>query len=489
MLKRIWDKYRTFPVQVRASFWFLLCSFLQKGISVITTPIFTRLLSTTEYGQYNVFDSWLKILTIFISLQLYSGVYIQGLVKFSDDRRKFSSSLQGLTILLCSIWTIVYLVFHEFCNKLLNLTTVQILAMLAMIWSTAAFSLWAGEQRVEYRYKKLVIATLIVSIAKPLVGIVFIIYSEDKVTARIIGLALVELIGYTGFFILQLKRGRQFYSKKYWKHALTFNLPLIPHYLSQTILNSADRIMIENMIGSSQAGIYSLAYSLSLIMLLFNTALMQTISPWMYQKIKEKHGKEIAPIAYITLMIIAAVNLALILLAPEAVALFAPKEYHEAIWVIPPVAMSVFFMYAYDLFAKFAFYYERTKIIMIASVSGALLNIILNYFFISLYGYIAAGYTTLVCFMIYSIIHYIFMRKVCRECCDGEYPYETRIILLITIPFVVVGFVFMATYKYLVIRYGLVVITIVMAIVMRKRITGIVKDIMSLKRIKAKNDC
>ena len=43
------QKYRNMSVQV-GSFWFLICSFLQKGISSITTPIFTRLLTTEEYG-------------------------------------------------------------------------------------------------------------------------------------------------------------------------------------------------------------------------------------------------------------------------------------------------------------------------------------------------------------------------------------------------------------------------------------------------------
>ena len=68
---------------------------------------------------------------------------------------------------------------------------------------------------------------------------------------------------------------------------MRFNLPLIPHYLSQTILNSADRIMIERITDAEQAGIYSLAYSVSLVMTLFNTALMQTLSPWIYEKIKK----------------------------------------------------------------------------------------------------------------------------------------------------------------------------------------------------------
>ena len=77
----ILQKYRKMSVQVRASFWFLICSFLQKGISSITTPIFTRLLTTDEYGQYGAFNSWLGIITIFVTLNLFYGVYTQGLVK------------------------------------------------------------------------------------------------------------------------------------------------------------------------------------------------------------------------------------------------------------------------------------------------------------------------------------------------------------------------------------------------------------------------
>lgn len=480
-INKIKEKYESLPVQVRASFWFLICSFLQKGISMVTTPIFTRIMSTSDYGQYGVFNSWYGIITTVVALGLTGGVHTQGLVKYDKDRKIFSSSLQGLTLSLVLVWLVIYLVFHDFWNTLFKLSTVQMISMFIIIWTTATFGFWANEQRVTYSYRALVIITLISSVLKPVIEIFLVLNSDDKATARIIGWVIADIITFSWMFVSQLKKGRAFYSKRFWIYALGFNLPLVPHYLSQTVLNSADRIMIERMVGSSEAGIYNLAYSISLIMVLFNTALAQTISPWLYQKIKDRRGKEIAPIAYITLILIAAVNLFLILLAPEAVRIFAPKEYYEAIWVIPPVAMSVYFMYAYDLFAKFAFYYEKTKVIMMASVLGAMLNVILNYIFIQQFGYIAAGYTTLVCYLVYAIAHYIFMRKVCRDCCDGEYPYDTRKIILITIPFLVAGFVFMATYNYPIIRYGLVGVAVIVAIIMRKKIVCAVKNIMSLK--------
>ena len=78
----ILQKYRKMSVQVRASFWFLICSFLQKGISSITTPIFTRLLTTDEYGQYGAFNSWLGIITIFVTLNLFLWCIHPRTVKF-----------------------------------------------------------------------------------------------------------------------------------------------------------------------------------------------------------------------------------------------------------------------------------------------------------------------------------------------------------------------------------------------------------------------
>ncbi|MCD8366369.1 MAG: oligosaccharide flippase family protein, partial [Clostridiales bacterium] len=291
----------------------------------------------------------------------------------------------------------------------------------------------------------------------------------------------VELIGYSALHFIQVFRGKTFYSKKFWGYAVRFNLPLIPHYLSQTVLNSADRIMINSMIGSDKAGIYSLAYSISLIMTLFNTALSQTLSPWLYQKIKDKKETEIATLAYTTLLLIACVNLLLIGLAPEVVAIFAPESYYEAIWIIPPVAMSVYFMYSYDLFAKFAFYYEKTNFIMAASVIGAVLNIVLNYYFIPVFGYIAAGYTTLVCYIFYCVGHYFFMCKICDKFCDGVRPYEIKKILAITIPFLAGGFLMLFTYNHIVVRYAVLAVALMLIVVNRKKIIGAVKNILAVR--------
>ena len=356
------------------------------------------------------------------------------------------------------------------------------LAMLVMIWATSVFSFWAAEQRVRLTYKKLVLLTLIISVAKPVVGIILVKNANDKATARILGLMLVELIGYSSLFFAQLKRGKKFYSEKFWKYSILFCLPLVPHYLSQTVLNSADKIMIQRMIGKSEAGIYALAYSLSQLMLMVNQALLQTINPWIYQKIKERKEKKIARVAIPCLAIIGVMNIALIYFAPELVFIFAPATYYDAIWIIPPVALSGYFTFAYSLFADFEFYFEKRSFIAIATALSGGLNILLNYIFIHIFGYIAAGYTTLLCYMFYTLGHYMFMNKIIKEHLDNTEVYNTKTLLLMTGCFLTVGFLVLITYKNVYIRYGIILVMLFLFIANKKKINGIIQNILATKK-------
>ncbi len=481
-INKLISKYKSIPIQVRASFWFLICAFMQKGISIIVTPIFTRLMTTDEYGEFSVFISWLGIISVIVSMNLYAGVYSQGLVKFEDRRDEYASSLQGLSLFLVLLWSIVYFAFHGFWNRLFSLSTYKMVCMFFLIWTTSVFQLWAMKERVDFRYRKLAMVTVFASLLAPILGIIGILFVlKDKVMARILSMVITSFFAYSWMFFSQLKRGKRFFSREFWKYAFLFNLPLIPHYLSMTILNSADRIMIERICGSDKAGIYNLAYSISQIMIIFNTASLQAIEPWLYKKIKARSTGDISRVAYPSFVLIAVVNILLILFAPEVIKIFAPEEYYEAIYVIPPVAMSVYFMFLYTFFAVFEFYYEKTKLIMIATLSGAILNIILNYYFINIYGYFAAGYTTLACYMLYALLHYVFMKRITIQELPNIKIYDSRIILGISFLFITAGFLCMLTYALPVVRYGVACIALIIVLINRENIMRLIETIVKMR--------
>lgn len=476
------DKYVRMPVQLKASLWFLICMVLQKGMSVITTPIFTRLLDSANYGRFGLYSSWENIIGVFVTLKLTSSFYTQGLVKFEHSREEFSTAVQGFSSTIIGAFFVIYLLFNNFFNSLFSLNTPEMIAMFIILWTDAVFTFWLCEQRVDYKYRALVIICLLVAVIKPVMGILAVVSFPDQVTARIISIALVNLVFYTPFIWSKLRSGKPLFSAGIWKYALIYSLPLVPHYLSQIVLSRADTIMIAKMIGDDKAGIYTLSYSLGTLLLIINNALMQTMVPWMYRKMKEKRISEIKGVAYISLIAISVLNLFLVLFAPEIIAIFAPPTFSEAAQVIPPIAISGVMVFSYDLFATYEFYYERTTFITIGSIIGACLNIVLNLIFIPRFGFIAAGYTTLVCYACYALGHYLLMNRVCREEHAGEKPYEGKKLLLIYAVLLSFTALIMLTYHNFMLRMCCLALLLLLLIVFRRRFLQGIKRIVSLKR-------
>lgn len=470
-MQKLLEKYKNLSEPVKASFWFFLCGVLQKGITVITTPIFTRVLDTAEYGAFSVYTSWQSILSVFVTLNLSAGVFTRGLVKNDEDKDRFTASFYGLSTVLVLVNFIIYLIFRSFFNEIFNLTTPIMVCMFLTMWAGGVFSFWSARQRVEYRYRAQVALTLTVSVVQPIIGLLSIyLFPSAKVEARIISITVVSLLAYSWLGINHIRKGRSLYNGHYWSYALKFNIPLVPHYLSQNVLSASDRIMINKYCTTSDAGIYSLAYSLSMLMTIVNTAINNTFSPWLYKCIKEKQFQNIGKISYMLLGLIAVGNLCVIAVTPEIVAIFAPPQYAAAIWAIPPVTLTVFFMFMYTMFANFSFYFAKTNAIAITSCLGAVLNVVLNMIFIPVFGYIAAAYTTLICYVCYTLAHYVLMRRIVKEYLDDVRIYSQTILCALSVVFVLLGFGIMMLYEHTIMRYLFILLTLLVVVSKRKKI-------------------
>ena len=53
---------------IKASFWYTVSSILLKGIGFITTPIFVRILTKSEFGTYSNIITWYSIITIIATI-------------------------------------------------------------------------------------------------------------------------------------------------------------------------------------------------------------------------------------------------------------------------------------------------------------------------------------------------------------------------------------------------------------------------------------
>ena len=125
---------------------------------------------------------------------------------------------------------------------------------------------------------------------------------------------------------------------------------------------------------------------------------------------------------------------------------------------------------------------------MVATIASAAMNVGLNFYCIRRFGYIAAGYTTLFCYMAYTIAHYCFMRKICRDYMNGEMVYNLKILLIITVSFLTLGFAFLFTYTNQFVRYAFIAVMIITAVLKRKWLTSIVQQLMRIRKDNKENN-
>ncbi len=480
-VEKIKKKYESLSAPVKASIWFTVCNIAQKGITLLSTPIFTRLLTTEQYGTYIIYQSWYQIISIFATLNLAAGVFNNGLLKYEDRRDSFTSSMQGLSTTITLLLFIIYSLNRNFWDGILELSPLYVYAMFIELLFVPAYNFWSTGERYSYRYKKLILTTVIIALGSPIVGIIAVISTSYKAEARVLSYVAIQTIVGLFFYIRNFYKGKLFYCKDIWKFALSFNIPLIPHYLAFQILNQSDRIMISKMVGSGEAATYSVAYSVSMMMTIITNAINNSFIPYTYKALKNKDYKSIRKNANILLALVGSGCILAMAFAPEIIRVFAAKEYYAAIWVMPPVAASVYFMFLYPMFGNVEFYFEKTKCVTIASCVGAITNLILNYIFIKLYGYYAAGYTTLACYMLFSFMHYSFYKKIIREKLKINDIYDIKFMLLFSgvVLFAMLGMTLV--YKWFAVRYLIITLIIAIGIIKRKFIVSKLKDIRSKK--------
>lgn len=474
---KIIDKYNNLPIQAKASIWYTVCNFFQKGISFIAVPLYVRMLTTDEYGQWNVFQSWRDILIIFATLNLYAGVFTKTLIDKVNERDRFTSSMQGLGTLVTLALFSLYYISHDWCNKQIGLETPYMLLLFLYFIVYPGFAFWTARQRVEYKYRPMAVVTILITVLTPAISIILLKTTELRTNALILGYLVVQCCVGLIFYIFQFLKGKCFYNNEYWRSAVKFNVPLIPHYLSLIILNQSDRIMIQRCCGDSDAGIYGFGYQIASAINVLISAINGSRVPWTYANLKARVYDRLKAITNALVIMMSVMVLFISLLAPEIIMLLGTPEYNVAAYVIPVVTLGVYYTFIYDMYASIEFYYGATKYVMIASMTGAILNLILNWIFIPKFGFIAAAYTTLVCYVVFMIMHYLFSRKVLQKQDINIAVYENRVVFLISAVTSILSLGCMVSFNNLAFRITLVSLITVICLIKRKMILSLLTEI------------
>ena len=472
-------KLQNIPLGVKAAVVYTLASVFSRGLAMITVPIFTRIMSTSEIGMVNLYNSWYSLLNVIATLSLTSGGFQAAMKDFENERDQYQSSVLTLTSMMAIILACVYFLIPNIWNKITGLPSVLMILMLVVFFFAPAQDFWLLRQRYEYKYKLAGALTMGSALASTVLSVLVVlklnaVNSDQIVVGRLYATSIISIVISAILWIKLYVKGRTVINIKYWKYSLKLSLPLIGYAFAAQILNVSDRMMISKMVGNDAVGIYSTLYTVSSISLLVWSAINSSFIPYLYQNIEKKENK-IKELSLALMGAYAIIAVMLTFLAPEIVKILATKEYYEAIYIMPPIAAGVFLTSVSNMYSNLLIYHKKTNYIMYSSIIAAIVNLILNYICIKTFGYMAAAYTTLIAYIVLAGTQAMFARKITFKKTGRKSIYNDNAVFIIAILTIIAALFGLFLYHYTWLRYTIICIGMII---------GIIISLITLKRIK-----
>lgn len=481
-LMNIISKYKYLPKPAKSFFWFMVCNFFLKGISFLSAPIFTRLLTDSEYGKLTLFLTYEQIINILATWEIQNGAYQKGLFKYEKMKKEYTIATQLQIGLMTSFLFIIMIPFYRLIHSLTKFNSILVFLLYLSILIKPSYDCWLIRKRMDYEYKVPVLIIFIYSISNIFFPILMINLIKANANVKF-GTNLIISILLGIFFYIQNIDYRALKNmadsvKKYWIFNIHFQGPAVLHSLSYLILSQADRIMIDKYVSSKEVAYYSVAYSIASVVSIVQTSLIQSLRPWFYSTIERR---EFLLLRRVTFGLVAGVGCIVIVflgVIPEVIRFVFPSNYSESLWCIPPITVGIYFVFLYSLFVTYEEYYEKTQYVMYVSVICAIINILLNYFGIKVWGYIACAYTTLISYIFFAFGHYLFMERVRIDENSDEKPFYIRGLFGISIGVCIMSLGIILLYNHPIIRYIFLGGLLLILLYMRERIFDFIKNVL-----------
>lgn len=446
---------------VKAGVWNTIGNIALKGCAFLSLPIFTHLMSTSDFGIYNAYIAYEQIFTAIFGLGFY-GTIKNAKIDFKEKFDKYLSSIVTFSVLIFCLFLVIANLCYPVYSNLLGFSQFVTNCLFFQSFGTYLLYFYGVKLNAEFQYRSFLIISSVNTFGNMALSTILIIFvfPNERYIGRILGSAL-PLIGIGLFLCLIIwKRGKIACKKEYWKYALTIGLPLLPHVISQSLLSQVDRIMIRDIVGASEAGIYGYIYTICTILYIVGNSMENAWSPWVFYtldsgdkgKIKRAGKDYVTAFAFLTIGFFCVI--------PEITRIMAGQEYWEGICLIIPLTFGNYFVFLYGLPVNIEYYYKKTGFISLGTVLAAGLNAILNYFGIIIFGYQAAAYTTFFSYGMLFLFHWLIAKKY-----GVKDIYDLRLLLSRTAIVLVTGMIILLTDVFKIfnfaLRYAMVVLILI----------------------------
>lgn len=389
-----------------------LSSFATKLLSFFLVPLYTSILSTTDYGTYDIFNTTVGVLLPILTLNIQDAV-----IRFALDKNYKNESIATIGLRYV-IRANVIVAAGLVINKIFDFSTVAnryavyfFLMFLTQSLSGVVISYIRGTDRIA----DLSVSSVLASVVTIGLNIFFLV--NLKIGLK--GYFLANIIGPIAQSIFLMVRGKMLQTANFHlkystenKEMLSYSKPLIANALAWWINNASDRYIVIFFCGLAANGVYSVASKIPSILNVCQGIFNQA---WELSAVKDFDPNDESGFfakTYRTYNCLMTIVCSMIIVFDKFLAkILYAQNFYDAWKYVPWLTIAILFGAMSGYVGGFFSAVKNSKVFAISTVVGAISNIVLNIIFTPVIGPMGAAIATTICYGEVFFIRFIQSRK------------------------------------------------------------------------------
>lgn len=401
----------------KSSLIFSISNALNSAIPFLLIPILTRYLDQREYGIITMFQLISSLLSTVIGFNAHNAAIIQSYKKEEIDFPKYVYNAIIIIFLSFLLSIAATFLIKRWISESIFFPEDWIFATVIFATCQVLFQLLLGlfiSSQKPFSYGVFQVSQTLLNLGLSLLLVVYFNLGwEGRVFAQVF---VYSLFGVITICILWRQGNIKLkIDGTYIKRIIRFGLPLIPHTLAGSLMIMTDRFLISKLVSIEQVGVYMVGYQFAQILLLLQDSVNNALAPWIFKNIKQNTVKEkirLVKGTYLYMVSILLFSITYSLSIPPIFRVFVGKEFLEGEQYIFWLALAFAFNGMYKMVVNYIFYVEKTYILGFITTATALVNLLLSYYLINLYGAIGVAYSCAISYLISFLLTWYYSNKV-----------------------------------------------------------------------------
>jgi O-antigen/teichoic acid export membrane protein len=375
---------------VKQTLHYLSGNVLAKGVQFIALVVFTRILSPSDYGVYSVFIAYASIFTLLLTLNSHTAVSRYSYEGRSDVDEFIGATFISTIVLVISLSCVLW-VNIEFISDYTHLPVNYLILFLPLAIIDFIASLYMQAYQPIRKTKEIAILLIGKALLSFACSVAFAAVHDNNLSAIVFGYVIGNglALAFAGW---RARPSLKFsISFEHLRYIYSYTTPLIVYSLTTIILTQSDKIFIAKISGTGDAGLYSLASNIGMIIVVIYGSILSAWTPNYYENMNSGRNDilvtEVRRIFYISSL--AASILALF--ANEVGLLIFPVSFHGGLVLIPIIILAYFFDLGWQIYGRHFGYVKKTYYITIIGTIASIVCIASSYFLIKKIGYFGAA--------------------------------------------------------------------------------------------------